>query len=118
MKKAEWQNWMNLVLGLILFITPWVLDNSLSSEVATLVNWNFWIVGVVVITSAASALKNLKPWEEWVNLILGVWMILSPWALSYTTENNLVMVSIISGLAITLFAGLALPIARKLQARQ
>ena len=37
--------WVNVILGVVLFISPWVLDFTNFSLAA----WNFWIVGFVVV---------------------------------------------------------------------
>src|SRR6185312_14559076 len=44
---------------------------------------NFWIVGAVIAVIAVMALFNLKPWEEWTNVIAGAWLFLSPWVFGY-----------------------------------
>ena len=115
MKKAQWENWVNFALGVWLFITPWIMSHNLMSDTAVMVNWNAWIAGAVVAITAGLALQDLRPWEEWVNLALGAWMILSPWIFGYAAERGLMWNSIVVGLAIAVFSGLALPVAQKLQ---
>ena len=50
---------------------------------------------------------SIKHWQDPLNLILGIWMIISPWALKYsaeqTTTRNAVILGILIGLA-ALFA--------------
>lgn len=118
MKKVQFENWLSLLLGVWFFMTPWLVTHNLSEAQTSLINWNAWLVGAAVIISASLALQSLKPWEEWANLILGVWLILSPWILGYAAEKGLLWNSIIVGLAITVLSGLALPEAQKLQQRQ
>ncbi len=114
-KKAEWENWFNLALGIWLFMTPWLMPHNLSSEIAMTMNWNFWIVGAIVAITAGLALRDLQPWEEWVNLALGIYVFLSPVFFGYAEERGLMLNSVVVGLAIAVFAGLAIPIAQKLQ---
>ncbi|ADG05714.1 SPW repeat protein [Kyrpidia tusciae] len=39
-----WRHWLSLLIGIWLFISPWVID--LSNRVAT--TWDFVIVGILV----------------------------------------------------------------------
>jgi hypothetical protein len=114
-KSAAWENWVNLVLGAWLFITPWALASGMIFANAELFSWNCWIVGALVFASAILALLDLRPWEEVANIIFGVWMFLSPWLLGYSVQTALAWNSVIVGALITIFAGMALPIAQKLQ---
>lgn len=94
----RWQDWVNLVLGIWLFLSPWILGfySSMPRD-----SWNFFIVGIAFIVFAAFALNLHTLWEEWVNLVLGIWMIISPWALSYsanaTARDDAVVVGVIVG---------------------
>ncbi|WP_420107554.1 SPW repeat domain-containing protein [Mesorhizobium qingshengii] len=40
--------------------------------------WNQHIVGVAVVILAAVALFAFKSWEEWLNVALGAWLLVSP----------------------------------------
>ena len=113
MNQAKGQNILNLILGLWLFITPWIMDYGLFMVNSAVVSWNFWIVGLAVALSAGLALRNLRPWEEWTNLALGAWLFISPWALGYSQTPNLFWNAIVVGAAIMIFAAAALPIAQR-----
>lgn len=118
MKKngATWENWLSLILGAWVFATPWVFNYSdlLSSQIYA-ISWNHWVTGVVLIVTSGFALQMLRPWEEWVNLLAGAWLFLSPWIFNYTIVPNLFWNSLIVGALVVLFSTLALPVARKLQ---
>lgn len=113
MEKAKWENFINAILGVWLFVSPWVLLSAAES-VSSSVSWNYWVVGAIVAGTAIIALLNLRPWEEILNLILGVWLILSPWVMGYNTESALLWNSVISGLAVVAMSGFALPEANKM----
>ncbi len=112
--RAEWVNWFNFALGIWLFISPWIFLRNLE-VVSIATNVNFWTVGFLIALSAGIALRDLKPWEERTNLVLGIWMSFSPWIFSYTSQANLVWNSVLTGLVIAILAGIALPAAQKLQ---
>ena len=97
----HWQDPLNLVLGLWLIASPWVL--SYSAE--TYLTWNAVIIGSLVVLLAVSEVYMLRAWEEWASVALGVWLIISPWALGFSDMAMPMWSAVAVGLAI---AGLAL----------
>jgi heme/copper-type cytochrome/quinol oxidase subunit 3 len=73
-------DWINLVLGVLLFISPWLLGFA-DMELAAI---NAWIAGGIVIALAVSALVSFRQWEEWVNIVVGLWVAVAPWILGFT----------------------------------
>lgn len=102
----RWQDWANLVLGLWLILSPWLLGYSATSAAL----WNALIVGVVVGLMALLHLQNGPMWEEWVNVVLGVWLILSPWLLGFSAQGNATWNAVVVGL---LVGALALSVTRE-----
>jgi hypothetical protein len=50
----------------------------------------------------------MKRWQDWANLALGVWTIVSPWALGFADENSeAALAAWIIGAAIVVCAGVA-----------
>jgi hypothetical protein len=94
----RWQDWVNLILGIWLFLSPWIL--GFRPEIPAQ-SWNFWIIGAAFFVFAVAALNMRTLWEEWVNLVLGIWLIVSPWVLRYsgtvTARDDAVIVGIIVG---------------------
>ena len=70
---------LNIALGLILFISPWAFGFA-SDRLAA---WNAWVCAVVLIGIAATTLLSFAEWEDWVELVLGFWIVLSPWLIGY-----------------------------------
>jgi hypothetical protein len=76
----RWQDWMTLILGVWLFFSPWVLGYAgLPSAV-----WNAYIIGLAITVVALVALYMPQAWQEWAGLVLGVWLIISPWVLGFS----------------------------------
>jgi hypothetical protein len=48
--------------------------------------WNAWIVAVVVFVLSIALLAQSQRWEEWINVLLGIWLILSSWILRFSTD--------------------------------
>jgi hypothetical protein len=54
-----------------------------SGHVASMsASWTAWVLGVVVAVFSIAALNRARPWEEWINLIAGVLLFISPLAFS------------------------------------
>ena len=50
----------------------------------------------------------MKRWQDWANLVLGVWTVISPWALGFADANSAAAWSAwIIGVAVVVFAGFA-----------
>lgn len=113
MKNAEWENWVNLILGVWLFFSPWILPHSALSVGSSAADWNFWIIGAIVAVSSALALQDIKPWEEWLNLVLGVWLFISPFVLGFARQANLLWNALIVGVIVVVLSAVAIPIAQK-----
>jgi hypothetical protein len=89
----HWQDWANLVLAVWLFISPWVINfggaasttaGAAVPPAASNAAWNAWILGIIIFLVACSAIGRLRAWQEWVNLLLGIWLFVAPWALGFT----------------------------------
>jgi SPW repeat-containing protein len=95
----KWQDWVTLILGIWLFFSPWILGFY---TVLPGPSWNFFLLGIAMVVFAAFALNLRTLWEEWVNLALGIWMIISPWVLRYsantTARNDAIVVGVIVAL--------------------
>ena len=62
----HWEDWAGLVLGLWLFVSPWVLQYC-EMPVAQ----NAFLVGFPLFATELMALAAFLVWEEWFNVILG-----------------------------------------------
>lgn len=68
----------NLILGGILFFSPWLFKLPAGAE-----SQNALISGIVIVVLSLAALAAFAVWEEWLNLIVGLWLIVSPWVLKF-----------------------------------
>ncbi|MEI2808381.1 MULTISPECIES: SPW repeat protein [Paracoccaceae] len=82
-KKAtdNWQDSVNLILGLWLIVSPWVLGFA-GLETAM---WNAVVFGLVIAAMALAALTTFRDWEEWIDMAIGAWLTISPWVLGFAT---------------------------------
>jgi hypothetical protein len=69
---------------------------------------NYSIVGFALTILATVALAAFQPWEEWVNLVLGAWLLVSPWVLGFSTATALMWNAVLIGALIVVSASWAL----------
>ncbi|HZP98192.1 MAG TPA: SPW repeat protein [Reyranella sp.] len=104
----QWQDTANLVLGIWLLISPWLLGYAAESKPA----WNAHTVGVIVAVAAVAALIAFQKWEEWVNVALAAWLIVSPYLLGFASLQvalwNQFVVGVLVGL-LAIWAAVTLP---------
>ena len=96
----QWEDWCNWLLGIWLCISPWALGYDLEPTAAE----TAVISGIVVILAELVTLSVFRSWEEWINVILGVWLLICPWSLAISAwafRANVVVVGVlIMGLAL------------------
>lgn len=106
MERAHWQDAVVFFVGLGLVTASFVLKVAPPEGVSlNAANWNFILVGVAVVAVAGSALCAYQQWEEWVLLLLGLWLAISPWLLGYTGVSSYVTTALVAGLIVALLAG-------------
>lgn len=97
MGQRRWQDSLNLILGIWLFVAPFFGMPGFSGAAA----WNSYIFGFLIALFSALALGRPQKWEEGINLALGIWLIIAPFALSFFqmrgTAWNQIVVGIIIG---------------------
>lgn len=79
--KRQWQDVGNLLLGVWLIASPWALGYTETPYAL----WNAYALGAIIAVAAAAALFAFHEWEEWVSMVLGLWLVVSPWALGFAT---------------------------------
>lgn len=98
------QDWINLILAVCLFLSPWVL--GFAGEVNPA--WNAWAVSVALAVIALAAISAFAEWEEWVNLILGLWLVAAPWVLDFVANVNALWTHVVVGLIVAAVSAWAL----------
>lgn len=109
MKRIHWQDTVTLLTGLVLVAALFVLKitppEGMNFRPVTL---NFVVVGIAVVAIAAAALYDHQAWEEWLTLVLGLWMVVSPWILGFKEILVLTWLAILCGAVIAVMALAAL----------
>ena len=81
MKKAtgNWQDGLMLLLGIWLFFSPWILGFAGIQSAF----WNALLFGVILAGMSIAVVTEFHDWEEWVDMALGVWLVVSPCVLGF-----------------------------------
>ena len=79
-KWNRWQDWANVVLGVVLFATPFVFGATGSSAAA----WTAYIGGALLVIVGLFDLANPDSRSgEWTEGALGALVFISPWVLGF-----------------------------------
>jgi hypothetical protein len=90
----------NLSLAVFLFVSPWLFAYANGA-----VRFDFWASSTLIAVLSAAAIVAFSDWEEWLNLLLGIWLISAPWLLGYA-HTRATHVSIGVGVIVAYLAGL------------
>jgi hypothetical protein len=69
---------------------------------------NAWICGGAIAAIAVLALSKAYEWEEYLNLALGFWVAIAPWALGFADMQYAMGVHVVIGIAVAAMAGIEL----------
>jgi hypothetical protein len=92
----------NLFLALVLFVSPWLF--ALQNATARL---DLWVSGALIAVISLAAIAAYANWEEWTNLLLGAWLVVSPWVVGFA-HTRAMHFSIGIGAAVAFLAALEL----------
>jgi hypothetical protein len=73
----QWEDWASWILGIWLALSPWALSFDYEPPAVR----NAVVLGLSMILVEVVELSVFRDWEEWINIILGTWLVASPWAL-------------------------------------
>jgi hypothetical protein len=90
------------IFGLFLFVSPWLF-----AYVSEKVRIEVWASGAAIAAISIAAMIAFSDWEEWVNLLLGAWLMISPWVLGFV-HTSAMHVSIAIGAMVVFIAALEL----------
>jgi hypothetical protein len=68
----------NLVLAMLLFVSPWLFMRG--SQTAAI---DLRASSAAIAVLSLAAMVAFANWEEWGNLLLGIWLVVSPWVLGF-----------------------------------
>ena len=95
---SEWSNAKlcdvaNLLLGMILFFSPWLFGLSAGTPWQAGIPWQTTspTIGLLIALLSMAALAAFAVWEEWLNLVAGLCLVLSPWFLGFQNRDAMTL---------------------------
>ena len=93
-RASSFAMWRSLLLGMILFFSPWLFSFSAGAAWQT----TSPKIGLLVALLSMAALAAFAVWEEWLNLAAGVWLVVSPWLLGFQNSDAMTLHVVIGGI--------------------
>ena len=92
---------LNIIAGLWLVLAPFILNYTGSPRV------NDIVVGLIV--AVVGVIRTLAvertAWISWVNIILGIWLIVAPFFLGYSGVSSALWNDVILGIIVAALSG-------------
>src|SRR5580698_3879418 len=102
-RTRSWIDVTNLLLAGLLICLPSIFASA--GEAAA---WNAWTVAGLIGFNAGLALLGAPAWEEWTNVVLGLWVAASPWVFHFQTQTGSTWGYLILGCAVAACAAVQL----------
>jgi hypothetical protein len=96
----QWEDWCSWGLGIWLCISPW----ALGFDLATTPTRAAVISGLLIILTEVVTLSAFSLIEEWINVLLGIWLVTVPWILAVSKPIATVNFVVVGLLVLTLAA--------------
>ena len=75
-----------LLLAVFSFVSPWLF--AYAGRIARI---DLWTSSALIAAAALAAIVAFSEWEEWLNLLLGLWLVLAPWVLGFAHSRAMHM---------------------------
>ena len=89
----------NLVLAMVLFFSPWEFDLARGAPWQTAS-----VVGIIIAVLSIAALAAFALWEEWLNVVAGLALMVAPWLLGFQDSDAMTIDVVIGGFVALLAA--------------
>jgi len=95
-------NLINAMFGFLILVSPWLLGFAGTAA------WNAWLSGAALVAVSMTAIAYFAEWEEWVDLVLGVWILAAPWTLNFPADSPQVKIHVLAGGIVAILAAVEL----------
>lgn len=96
----HWQDPVNALVGIWLIVSPWLLGFS-GVVIATTTTA---AVGALLLASSLGAMQFAQAWEEWLDVVLGVVLMLLPFVFGFDDVPAALQNALVCGAAVTFLA--------------
>ena len=99
-----WEDWFGMLLGVLIVVSPWfpmqASQEAVDAERSAMI-LNTFVVGMLVFGLAQLEYVALQRWEEVGEIVLGLWLIASPFVFGYSDDTKLqIWHAILGGLVV------------------
>lgn len=92
---------LDILAGIWLIISPWVLAYAQLGAAAS----NAVVLGIIIaLLACARFFGGAGVWASWLNFILGIWVLISPWVIGYAYNGVATRNAVIMGIIVLLLA--------------
>lgn len=91
----RWQDQLMVLIGVWLFVSPWVLGYPPDSTPAV----NAYVAGAIIAVLAAFDLLKTYVWAVLLNIVVGVWVAVSPWLVDTVRDPGMTWSLVLAGIA-------------------
>ncbi|MBR1120808.1 SPW repeat protein [Bradyrhizobium lablabi] len=106
-----WEDWLGMALGVLIVLSPWFptqAPHEMVDAERSFIVLNTFTVGLLVFGLAQLEYVALQRWEEVAEILLGLWLIVSPYIFGYWEEGMLRLWHTTLGGLVVLLAGFQL----------
>ncbi|PRY34360.1 SPW repeat protein [Umezawaea tangerina] len=103
---TRWQDWAEVVLGVVVLLTPTVADTTTGAM------WTMIVLGALIaIDGLVSLAAPAVVYGEWFQIVLGALLFISPWVIGYSDLTGAAWTSWVAGVLTAAAGAVALPAA-------
>ncbi len=99
-KTLQWEDWVGVAIGVWMLVSPWVLGFS-DHQAAVM---NALVMGTILVLEEMLELGVHEAVEEWIDVVAGLWLIVSPAVLGFGSLMPASLSTIAAGVLSVLFA--------------
>lgn len=92
-RQNPWPAWLTAIVGAWVLLSPFLL--GFSGVTAGL--WNNLLAGVLLAVFALWAHFGQRPQVYWADVVVGIWLVLSPFLLGFSGETTALWNNLITG---------------------
>jgi hypothetical protein len=104
-----WEDWGGMLLGTLIIVSPWFpIQGEAVTAGQQMAILNTVAIGLVVFGLAQLEYVALQRWEEVITILVGLWLIVSPFVFGYSGEGFLRLYHTSLGVLVVLLGALQL----------
>lgn len=103
-RTLQWEDWAGIALGAWLLASPWLLGYA-TVDAAVM---NALVMGTILVLEELLEVGAREEAEEWIDLVAGAWLVLSPMVLGFEASTAAAMNAVAVGMLTLFFAAWAI----------